>query len=54
MDKNRVDAFEIREDDQLFQRRMIAQVSIRIRVCVTPFAGRQPEEGDVEQAASVA
>lgn len=48
-DEDRVETFEIGEDDQLLQRGVIADVSFCIGMIITPLLGRLAEEGDIQQ-----
>ena len=48
-DEHGVEAFEIGEDDELFQCGVVADVALGFGVGVSPLLGCLPEEGDVEQ-----
>jgi hypothetical protein len=48
-DEDGVKAFEIGEDDQLLQRGVVANVSLSVRMGITPLFGGLAKEGDIEQ-----
>ena len=48
-DEHGVEAFEVGEDDELFQRGVVAEVAFTTGVCIAPLFGGLAEEGDVEQ-----
>ena len=45
-DENRVEAFEVAQDNQLLDRRMVANVALSVGMRIAPFLGRLPEESD--------
>ena len=48
-DEHGIEAFEVGEDDQLFQRSVIAHVARGVRMGVAPLLRGLAEKGDVEQ-----
>ena len=48
-DEHGVEAFQIGKDDKLFQRSVIADVSLGVRMGIAPLFRGLAEEGDVEQ-----
>ncbi len=48
-DEDGVQAFEVGEDDELFQRSVVAEVSFGGGIGIAPLFGGLAEEGDVEQ-----
>ncbi len=52
-DKHGVEAFQIGEDDELLQRRVVAEVALGAGMGVAPLFGGLAEKGDVEQVAFV-
>jgi len=48
-DEHGVQAFEVGEDDELFERGVVADVSLGIRVCFAPLFDGLTEKGDVEE-----
>lgn len=49
MNQHRVYTFQIGEHYQLFQRSKVANVAFLVRVDLSPFAGRHPKQGDIQQ-----
>ena len=48
-DEDGVQAFEVGEDDELFERGVVADVAFRVGVGVVPLLGGLSEEGDIEE-----
>ena len=48
-DEDGVQAFEVGEDDELFERGVIAEVALGVRIGVAPLFGGLAKEGDIEQ-----
>jgi len=48
-DKDGIEAFQIRKDDQLLQRSVVADIPVGVGMGVAPFSGGLAKEGDVGQ-----
>lgn len=51
--QHRVQAFEVGEDDELLEGRVVAEVALGLGVGIAPLLGGLAEEGDVEQVGLV-